>query len=327
MPRQSHQPPLPKPIPALMPNASPPATAPPMTPTPSPTRTSLRRRRLPNWSPYRHAANSGRSAGPTRTSSSPSESRASPMLSVETRSRVSRKRRSHSSIASHRSSSGERFHRSHFRQTTHNRPFAASNASRLPTGNDSTTSFVPRPALQKRHVAYTWERYCAAVHSYQSIVIRAQGKRARFAPVPCQVAVLGALFPARPSSRALSRALFPARSSSQPSSLVPNRPRRIPPCRPSRRQPARQHRDPEQTDGDRRERQRIGRFDAVEHALHEAREHHRSDETEHDPDDREREPAPDHQSQHVAALRAECEPHPDLALALAHEVGEHPVDA
>src|SRR3954470_4982916 len=209
MPRQSHQPPLPKPIPALMPNASPPATAPPMTPTPSPTRTSLRRRRLPNWSPYRHAANSGRSAGPTRTSSSPSERRASPMLSVETRSRVSRNRRSHSSIASHRSSSGERFHRSHFRQTTHNRPFAASNASRLPTGNDSTTSFVPRPALQKRHVAYTWERYCAAVHSYQSIVIRAQGKRARFA----RPFLVRSPFSARSSPRALPRALFLARSS------------------------------------------------------------------------------------------------------------------
>src|SRR6266576_142870 len=155
MPRQIHHPPLPKPTPALTPNATPPAIAPPTIPTPSPTRTILRRRRRPNWSPYRHAANSGRSAGPTRTSSRPSDARARPMLSVDTLRRVSRKRRSHVSIASHLSSSGERFHRSHFLHTTHNRPFAISNANLRPTGKDSITSFAPRRTLQKRQVEYT----------------------------------------------------------------------------------------------------------------------------------------------------------------------------
>src|SRR3954468_15061360 len=96
-----------------------------------------------------------------RTSSSPSLSRARPIWSVETRRRVARKGRSHSSIASHRSSSGDRFQRSHLRHTTQSRPFAASNANRLPTGNDSTTSFVPRLALQKRQVEYTSQRYGA----------------------------------------------------------------------------------------------------------------------------------------------------------------------
>jgi hypothetical protein len=66
-----------------------------------------------------------------------------------------RKRRSHSSIASHRSSNGERFQRRQSVQTTQSRPRPASKASRRPTGNDSTSVFAPRCALQKRQVEYT----------------------------------------------------------------------------------------------------------------------------------------------------------------------------
>ena len=114
----------------------------------------VRRRRVPKCRPYRHAANSGRSGAPMRISSSPSGSRASPMLSVETRTVVPRKVRSHSSIASQRSSSGERFHREQWWHTTHSRPFAASNASRRRSGKCSTVSFAPRLSLQNRHVEY-----------------------------------------------------------------------------------------------------------------------------------------------------------------------------
>ena len=76
------------------------------------------------------------------------------MCSVDTRSLVPRNSRSHSSIASHRSSSGVRIHRSHPRQTTHNRPFSLSNASRRPTGNRSITSLVPSGPEQNRQVEY-----------------------------------------------------------------------------------------------------------------------------------------------------------------------------
>jgi len=65
------------------------------------------------------------------------------MLSVVTLSRVSRNRRSHSSITSQRISSGDRFQRSHLRQITHSRPMAASNEIRLPIGKLSIISFVP----------------------------------------------------------------------------------------------------------------------------------------------------------------------------------------
>ena len=77
------------------------------------------------------------------------------MLSVEARMGVSRKIRSHVSIASQRSSSGVRFHRRHLLHTTHSRPFAGSNASRRPTGNSSTTSLEGRGFLQKMQVVYT----------------------------------------------------------------------------------------------------------------------------------------------------------------------------
>ena len=76
------------------------------------------------------------------------------MLSVEKRTRVSRKIRSHASTASQRSSSGVRFQRSHFRHTTQSRPRASSNASRRPTGKVSTTSLVPRGLVQKMHLLY-----------------------------------------------------------------------------------------------------------------------------------------------------------------------------
>jgi len=70
------------------------------------------------------------------------------LYAVLTRTRVERKVRSHSSTASQRSSIGERFHRSHARQMTHRRPPRASNARRLPTGNDSMASFAPSALLQ-----------------------------------------------------------------------------------------------------------------------------------------------------------------------------------
>ena len=89
-----------------------------------------------------------------RTSSSPSPWRAIPMFSVDARIDVSRKRRSQASTASQRSSSGVRFHRWHFLQTTQSRPFAESKASLRPTGNSSTTSLVPRGLLQNMQVWY-----------------------------------------------------------------------------------------------------------------------------------------------------------------------------
>src|SRR5439155_22023565 len=77
-----------------------------------------------------------------------------PMFDVETRMNVARKRRSHSSIASQRSSSGLRFHRPQAEHTAHRRPFSASKASRSPMGKCSTDSFSPSAALQNRQVEY-----------------------------------------------------------------------------------------------------------------------------------------------------------------------------
>src|SRR5438045_3388727 len=77
------------------------------------------------------------------------------MLPVEARIVVERKARSHWSIASQRSSSGERFHRAQRTHTTHSRPFFEANASRLPIGNDSMESFAPSGPLQKRQEANT----------------------------------------------------------------------------------------------------------------------------------------------------------------------------
>ena len=89
-----------------------------------------------------------------RTSSVPSGSLASPMFSVLVRMVVARKRRSHSSTASQRSSSGVRFQRLHDPHTTHSRPFSASNASRRPTGKCSMLSFSPSREPQKMQVEY-----------------------------------------------------------------------------------------------------------------------------------------------------------------------------
>src|SRR5688500_936297 len=88
-----------------------------------------------------------------RTNSSPSRSWASPILSVEYRRWVARNRRSQSSMASQRSSIGERFQRVQCTQMTHKRPFSASNARRRPTGKSSITSLVPSDSLQNRQVA------------------------------------------------------------------------------------------------------------------------------------------------------------------------------
>ncbi len=63
----------------------------PLPAIPAPPMTASRRRLVPKWRPYRHAANSGRSGLPMRISSRPSASRARPMLSVETRTSVPRK--------------------------------------------------------------------------------------------------------------------------------------------------------------------------------------------------------------------------------------------
>src|SRR5687767_8281519 len=84
----------------------------------------------------------------------PSGSLASPMLSVDARIRVPSNRRSHSSMASHRSSRGERFQRSQVRHTTQRRPFEESNASRRPTGKCSIASLAPSGEWQKRQVLY-----------------------------------------------------------------------------------------------------------------------------------------------------------------------------
>lgn len=120
---------------------------------PAAPRTPIRLRR-PNWSPYRHAANSPRGGFPMRTRSSPPLWRAMPMFWVDARVRVARKMRSQSSTASQRSSSGVRFQRWHRRHTTQSRPLAASKASRLPTGKASTTSLVSRGPLQNMQVVY-----------------------------------------------------------------------------------------------------------------------------------------------------------------------------
>lgn len=139
----------------MTPAVTPPRAIPPASAAPAAVPVTIRRRnRFPNRSPYRHAANSGRSGSPIRTNSSPSGCRASPMFSVDMRTRVPRKSSSHASIASHRSSSGVRFQRWQRRQTTQRRPLAASNASLRPTGNSSNTSFAPRVFLQNIHALY-----------------------------------------------------------------------------------------------------------------------------------------------------------------------------
>ena len=76
------------------------------------------------------------------------------MFSLDARTRVPRKIRSQSSTASQRSSSGVRFQRSHFVQTTQRRPRAASKARRRPTGKVSMTWLAPSGFLQNMHVAY-----------------------------------------------------------------------------------------------------------------------------------------------------------------------------
>jgi hypothetical protein len=69
-----------------------------------------------------------------------------PHVLAELSQRRGRKRRSHCSTASQRSSSGVRFHRSHPVHTTQSRPFTSSNARRRPTGNAPTTSLWPSGA-------------------------------------------------------------------------------------------------------------------------------------------------------------------------------------
>src|SRR6187397_18180 len=81
------------------------------------------------------------------------------MWSVETRSRVSRYCRSHSSMASHRSSVGVRFHCRQRLQTTHSRPRSESNASRRPMGKCSMVSLASSAAWQKMHVEYIPSEY------------------------------------------------------------------------------------------------------------------------------------------------------------------------
>lgn len=76
------------------------------------------------------------------------------MFSVDVRREVSRKMRSQSSTASHRSSTGVRFHRSQLRHTTHRRPLDSSKARRRPTGKVSMTSFVPSDFSQNMQVVY-----------------------------------------------------------------------------------------------------------------------------------------------------------------------------
>ena len=76
------------------------------------------------------------------------------MFSVDDRIGVSRNRRSQPSTASQRSSTGVRFQRWHFVQTTQSRPLAASKARRRPTGKLSSTSFEPRGFLQNMQVVY-----------------------------------------------------------------------------------------------------------------------------------------------------------------------------
>ena len=70
------------------------------------------------------------------------------MLSVLTRTRVSRKARSLCSIASQRSLKGVRFHRSQLRHTTHSLPLRASKASRRPMGSASMASLAPSDLRQ-----------------------------------------------------------------------------------------------------------------------------------------------------------------------------------
>jgi len=74
------------------------------------------------------------------------------MLSVETRTVVPRKVRSHSSIASHRSSSGERFQRPHCVHTAQSRPFAASNASRRMRARGTLRIGGPRTASESLYL-------------------------------------------------------------------------------------------------------------------------------------------------------------------------------
>src|SRR5580765_4813574 len=88
-----------------------------------------------------------------RISSSPSRRRVSPMLSVHTRTGVERKRHSHSSMASQRSSIGVRFQRWQMGHTTQSRPFAASKAKRTPTRQLLIVAFAPNAPQQKRQ----WE--------------------------------------------------------------------------------------------------------------------------------------------------------------------------
>ena len=116
--------------------------------------TCVRRRRVPKCRPYRHAANSGRSGAPTRNKLEPvSQLRETDVVGRDANVRAA-KRPLDSSIASQRSSSGERFQRPQWWHTTHSRPFAESNARRRPTGKCSIVSFVPRSFAQNRHVEY-----------------------------------------------------------------------------------------------------------------------------------------------------------------------------
>jgi hypothetical protein len=131
--------------------AAPAATvAAPAAPAPTPSRTCLIIRRRENRSPYRHAANSDSCDLPTRISSDPSLRRARPMLPVEYLRRAPRQERSQDSSASHRWSSGNRFHPLQRQQTTHSRPLAGSNAIFRPTLTGAS-SLSPRSPWQNRH--------------------------------------------------------------------------------------------------------------------------------------------------------------------------------
>src|SRR5687768_15861924 len=110
-------------------------------------------------------------------------------------------------------------------------------------------------------------------------------------------------------------------------SLVPERFHRRGPRGAPRRQPAREQRDRAEHDDDDGERRGIAALHAEQLRLHEARQHERSDDADAEAERGDLAALLEHELRDVAALRADREPHAELARALLDREREHAVDA
>src|SRR5207302_770958 len=109
-------------------------------------------------------------------------------------------------------------------------------------------------------------------------------------------------------------------------SFIAQRLHRIDFHRPSRREPAGEQSSGDEQHRDGSESEWIGRADTKKQTAQKARQHHRSDQTEHYPRACQLETTPQHEGQHRVPLRAQRHANTNLASALSDGPGNHSVN-